>query len=378
VTDQRIGVEVDGKGFVQARRLDNNRSSTKGRVELTGLDADLIRLFERWLVLRERQWREDEIRAFGSLLHRYLFEGHVWSWIESAIDALAAGDRIRLELIFPAKPPYSRLAAMPWEYLYQPAREGRNGCFLASDARIVLSRYIPLEAGEGSFAAAEDLRMLIVISQPDDRRLGPVMYDDVLAAIEHWAQESGVAVSVVHNPTAAQLQKAVAPPGGPGPHLVHFMGHGEFDPDYGEARLALVADDGGTDWVPDQRLADIFSRADVAPRAVVLHSCEGGRADFSVSFAGLAPQLARSGVQCVVAMQYAVTNETAIAFSTSLYKHLTAGRDIDIAVQESRWEISGLNDNRDPRMLGIPVLYTQSRGGLFTADRSQSMDGDLK
>jgi hypothetical protein len=378
VTDQRISVEVDWKGFVQGRRLANNRTSPKGRVELTGLDADLIRLFERWLVLRERQWREDEIRAFGSLLHRYLFESHVWSWIESAIDALAAGDRIRLELSFPAKPPYSRLAAMPWEYLYQPARGGRNGCFLAADARIVLSRYIPLEAGEGGFAAAEDLRMLIAISQPDDRRLGPVMYDDVLAAIEQWAQESGVAVSVVHNPTAAQLQKAVAPPGGQGPHLVHFMGHGEFDPDYGEARLALVADDGGTDWVPDQRLADIFSRASVAPRAVVLHSCEGGRADFSVSFAGLAPQLARSGVQCVVAMQYAVTNETAIAFSTSLYKHLTAGQDIDIAVQESRWEISGLNDNRDPRLLGIPVLYTQSRGGLFTADRSQSADGDPK
>jgi CHAT domain len=378
VTDQRISVEVDWKGFVQGRRLANNRTSPKGRVELTGLDADLIRLFERWLVLRERQWREDEIRAFGSLLHRYLFESHVWSWIESAIDALTAGDRIRLELSFPAKPPYSRLAAMPWEYLYQPARGGRNGCFLAADARIVLSRYIPLEAGEGGFAAAEDLRMLIAISQPDDRRLGPVMYDDVLAAIEQWAQESGVAVSVVHNPTAAQLQKAVAPPGGQGPHLVHFMGHGEFDPDYGEARLALVADDGGTDWVPDQRLADIFSRASVAPRAVVLHSCEGGRADFSVSFAGLAPQLARSGVQCVVAMQYAVTNETAIAFSTSLYKHLTAGQDIDIAVQESRWEISGLNDNRDPRLLGIPVLYTQSRGGLFTADRSQSADGDPK
>jgi CHAT domain len=378
VTDQRISVEVDWKGFVQARRLDNNRSSPKGRVELTGLDADLIRLFERWLVLRERQWREDEIRAFGSLLHRYLFESHVWSWIESAIDALAAGDRIRLELTFPAKPPYSRLAAMPWEYLYQPAREGSNGRFLASDARIVLSRYIPLEAGERSLAVAEDLRMLIAISQPDDRRLGPVMYDDVLAAIEQWAQESGVAVSVVHNPTAGQLQKAVVPPGGQGPHLVHFMGHGEFDPDYGEARLALVADDGSTDWVPDQRLADIFSRADVAPRAVVLHSCEGGRADFSVSFAGLAPQLARSGVQCVVAMQYAVTNETAIAFSTSLYKHLTTGQDIDIAVQESRWEISGLNDNRDPRLLGIPVLYTQSRGGLFTADRSQSGGGDSK
>jgi CHAT domain-containing protein len=376
MTDQRISVEVDRNGFVQARSLASNFHSPRGRVELTGLNTELIRLFERWLVLRDRQWREDEIRAFGSLLHQYLFgRRDVWSWIESAIEALATGDRIRLELTFPAMPPYSRLAAIPWEYLYQPAREGRNGFFLASDARIVLSRYIPLEAGEGSSAAAEDLRMLIAISQPADRRLGPVMYDDVCTAIKNWAQESGVAVSVLHNPTAARLQEAIAPPGGQGPHLVHFMGHGEFDPEYGDAKLALVADDGGADWVPDQRLADIFSRASVAPRTVVLHSCEGGRADFSVSFAGLAPQLARSGVQCVVAMQYAVTNETAIAFSTSLYRHLTAGEDIDVAVQESRWEISGLSASRDPRLLGIPVLYTQNRGNLFTPGRRERADG---
>jgi CHAT domain-containing protein len=171
------------------------------------------------------------------------------------------------------------------------------------------------------------------------------------------------------------LQEAIAPPGGAGPHLVHFMGHGEFDPDRGQARLALVARDGTADWIPDQQLADIFSRARVAPRVVVLHSCEGGRADFSVSFAGVAPQLARSGVQFLVAMQYAVTNETAIAFSTSLYRHLTADKDIDTAVQESRWEISGLIDDRDPRLLGIPVLYTQSQGGLFTSGRDEE-DGE--
>ena len=131
--DQRIRVEVDASGMVQAYRLSNNRRSSPRRVELAGLDVDLIRLFERWLVLRDRQWRDDEIRAFGSLLYRYLLGRPVGSWIESAIDALAYGDRIRLELSFPAKPPYSRLAAIPWEYLYQPAQEGKNGFFLASD-----------------------------------------------------------------------------------------------------------------------------------------------------------------------------------------------------------------------------------------------------
>jgi len=228
------------------------------------------------------------------------------------------------------RPPYSSLAAIPWEYLYQPARGGRNGRFLASDSHIVLSRHIPLEAGpRGSVAAADGLRMLIAISQPDDRRLGPVMYDDVLAAIEGVGRaKSGVAVSVLHNPTAAQLQEGGRAARRPrARHLVHFMGHGEFDPDDGEARLALVADDGGTDWIPDQQLADIFSpRRRCAPgRRPAL--VRGGSGRFLGQLRGaLRRKLARSGVQCVVAMQYAVTNETAIAFSTSLYRHLTAGR----------------------------------------------------
>jgi hypothetical protein len=74
------------------------------------LHADLIGLFERWLTLRDRDWREEEIRVFGSLLHQCLFSDEIWFWIQAQIDTRAAGTRIRLELIFPADPPYSRLA----------------------------------------------------------------------------------------------------------------------------------------------------------------------------------------------------------------------------------------------------------------------------
>jgi hypothetical protein len=97
----------------------------------------------------------------------------------------------------------------------------------------------------------------------------------------------------------------------------------------------------------------------------VLHSCEAGRADFTASFAGVAPQLVRSGVQCVAAMQYAVTNETAISFSTSLYHQLASGADLDTAVQVSRSRISGEQVPPDPRLLGIPVVYLQNRTALL-------------
>lgn len=330
------------------------------------LDAELIGLFERWLTLRARAWRDEEIRVFGSLLHRCLFSDEIWFWIQSQIDRRAPGQRIRLELIFPADPPYSRLAAIPWEYLYRPDRDGKNGIFLAADPGLILSRYIPLEAGEvpAGFAPEQHVRVLVVVSQPADPRLDPVEYEDVLAAIDDTCGKLGFSASVLHNPTADELRReALDRP--QRPHLVHFMGHGEFDPGRGQGSLALSHPAGGTDWVDDRRLATLLTQDGTGPRAVVLHSCEGGRADFTASFAGVAPQLVRNGVQCVVAMQYAVTNETAISFSISLYERLAEGVDLDAAVQASRSRIRLESIPPDPRLVGIPVVYLQSRTPLL-------------
>jgi hypothetical protein len=361
--DPRISVRVESDGSVQARRLSNNEPSPKAQVGYSGIDAELIGMFERWLTLRDRVWREDEIRVFGSLLHRCLFSDDMWFWIQSAIDDRGEG-RIRLELIFPANPPYSRLAAIPWEYLYRPDRAGKNGMFLAADPGLILSRYIPLEAGEEDFTPEEQLRVLVMVSEPDDPRLEPVDYEDVLAAIDDAGRRLGFVVAVAHNPTAEDLRQAVIQ-AAQRPHLVHFMGHGEFDPGMGRGALAFTHPAGGTDWVDDRRLATVLTQDGIAPRAVVLHSCEGGRADFAASFAGVAPQLVRSGVQCVVAMQYAVTNETAIDFSTSLYGQLASGVDLDTAVQVSRSRISREPIPPDPRLLGIPVVYLQNRTALL-------------
>jgi len=329
-------------------------------------DAELIGLFERWLTLRDRAWRDEEIRVFGSLLHQCLFSEEIWFWIQAQIDGRSPGTRIRLELIFPADSPYSRLAAIPWEFLYRPDRDGKNGIFLATDPGLILSRYIPLEDGEveEGFAPEQHVQVLVVVSRPEDPRLDPVEYEDVLAAIGDTCQKLGFSVSVLHNPTADELQReALHRP--QRPHLVHFMGHGEFDPGLGRGSLALSHPVGGTDWVGDRRLAALLTQDGTGPRAVVLHSCEGGRADFSASFAGVAPQLVRSGVQCVVAMQYAVTNETAISFSTALYERLADGLDLDAAVQASRSRIRLESIPPDPRLLGIPVVYLQNRTPLL-------------
>ena len=126
MTDQRIAVTVDVDGTVQGRRIATNERSTKAPVGYHGLDAEVIALFEHWLTLRDEVWEEKEIRVFGSLLHRCLFSESLWFWIESAIEE-RGDERVRLELVFPADPPYSRLSAIPWEFLHRPDRSVERG-----------------------------------------------------------------------------------------------------------------------------------------------------------------------------------------------------------------------------------------------------------
>jgi hypothetical protein len=364
MTADRISVAVQDDGAVRAVRHRGNRRSPVGRVAYSGLDAAVVTLFERWLTLRDRDWRPDEIEVFGSLLHRCLFPETVWSWIETTMRE-AVGGPVRLELIFPVTGSYARLAAIPWEYLYRPAHGPDLGWFLAASPRLVLCRYIPLPTGEPLLPPLATPRILVVVSQPRDRRLDAVDYADVVSAIQTWAAARGFPASVLHDPTAVELRAAVARTPGQRPDIVHFMGHGRFDPELGGA-LALSDPDGGTDWLPQAAIADVFGRGLSPPRIVVLHCCDAGRTDYQASLAGVAPYLARAGAAAVVAMQYPVTNSTAIAFSLALYDELASGRPLDQAVQEGRWAISRLRADRDPRLMGVPVLYLQNDTSTFS------------
>ena len=363
---KEIVITVSGDGRVEARRDDDAFSGSR-RIESFGLDADLIRLFERWLGERDRTWRRDEITVIGRVLYRLLLDGVVGEFVERTLDQLGAGDRLRLRLAFAgdSSDQFRHLPAVPWEYLYAPDRAGRPGFFLATHPRLILCRHIRLETGQGAFAPADTpLRLLVIVSQPDDPYLGEVVSEPVLTAINRLTTGLPISVDTLQNPTMDDLLEALRERR---PHILHFMGHGDYDQAAEEGRIALVGDDGGTRWVPDRLFVEIIQRAGAVPRLVVLHSCDGGRVNYSANFAGMAPQLIRNGVQCVVAMQYAVTNRVAIDFSTAFYRHLSAGHSVDEAVQEGRWRITRPSDadSDDPRLLGVPVIYLYSRDAII-------------
>ena len=355
-----IEVTVSSTGLVTGRRSDGARGP-QGQLGFHGVDAELIRVFERWLAERDREWRYAELRAFGGVLHRALFPSDLWHWIEQSLDDLARDDRLRLQLAFPSSG-LAHLAAIPWEYLYAPDRDGRDGFFLATNRRCALTRHIPLETGQRDATGEPPLRVLVLISQPADATLGEVVAEPVLQDLaEAAAAGLPLELTVKRQPTRGMLDEVVP---ALRPDVVQFMGHGRYDEQQEQGQIALVDDTGRTDWVGEAVLAQLLGDPGEMPRLVYLHSCSGGQADYQASFAGIAPRLIRRGTQCVVAMQYAVTNRTAIAFSKGFYRGLTAGLPLDEAVQSGRRSLA-VHYEQDPRLLGIPVVYLHSLDALL-------------
>ena len=186
-------------------------------------------LFERWLTLRDRDWRADEIEVFGALLHRCLFPEPVWSWIETTIreagpGAGATGADLpgHAALCTSGCDPLGvPVPPSPWP---RPRLVPRGGS---------ATRPVPLRAAVHRRAPAPtagDAADLVVVSQPRDRRLDDVDYADVVSAIQNWAASRGFPASVLHNPTAVELRAAIAQVPEQRPDIVHFMGHGRFDP----------------------------------------------------------------------------------------------------------------------------------------------------
>jgi hypothetical protein len=367
MTVSEIQVRVSPTGEVDAR-TDDGAYGPSGTVRVDGIDGDLIRVFERWLRDRTRPWRLQEIAAFGGLLHRSLFTQDQWAWIETILATRDRADRVRLQLALPGSG-LTFLAAIPWEYLRVPDRAGQEGYFLATRRGLMLTRHIPMERGQPALVQQESARLLVLVARPDG--LGEVVAEPVLETLRAIAEVLPLELRVLDQPTRGSLEREIEEFR---PDIVHFMGHGDYDEDAEQGRLAFVReDDGRADWVGDAVLADLLGAAGDLPRLLVLHSCSGARVDDRARFAGIAPRLIRQGTQCVVAMQYAVTNGTATAFSTGLYDGLGRGLPVDEAVQAGRQRLFSRFD-ADPSLLGVPVVYLRNRQPVLLAATDTTPD----
>jgi hypothetical protein len=350
-----ITITVQDKNNVHAQTSEGNEGHCA--VDIDRLRSDTIKIFENWLN-ESKISKRAELEVLGAHLYQMIFRDEVRSLFERTLEKVPKGGRLRVQLSFGEKA--SDLASLPWEYLYYPDSGTVKGYFLSTNGSLVLSRYMPKGKERESLGVDESpLRILTVVSQPET--LAPVIAEPVIDAIEKLAD---VKHTVLDKPTMANfLDKLMETR----PHVLHFIGHGRFNKQEKIGEIAFLdPDERSLMWLVDSQFSECFPQAEWTPQLVFLHLCEGATVDFSANFAGLAPQLVRTGIPAVVAMQYPITNMAAIAFSRAFYRELANGAPVDQAVQIGRWRITvDIPNAYHNRVFGTPVLYMHSRDGII-------------
>jgi WD40 repeat protein len=250
------------------------------------------------------------------------------------------------------------LAGLPWEAMYDEGT-GEYVCH-----RHQLVRHVGAPVPVTPLPVAAPLRILGIVSSPRD--LEPL---DVDAEKEHLAtalarliRDGLVELTWAPSATWADLQDTLQEGTW---HVVHYVGHGDFDPDRDAGYIALTRPDGRSHRVEGSRLLTLLRQARQVPRLVLLNSCSGAETGGTDPFSGTAAALVRGGVTAVAAMQYPITDPAAIAFSRGFYGAIARGRGIDEAVSSGRVAILGLSDKTLEWV--TPVLYLRGQDShLFT------------
>jgi hypothetical protein len=94
---------------------------------------------------------------------------------------------------------------------------------------------------------------------------------------------------------------------------------------------------------------------------VILNSCKGAAAAGGATYSSTAEHLVSDSFAAVIAMQFEISDQAAITFSTDLYRELANGKQIHEAVTIARLK---LKQDGSPEWI-TPVLYMRTRNGTL-------------
>ncbi len=302
---------------------------------------------------------EQSVQDFGLTLFNTLFVGEIgkcyaYSWREA--DQQGKGLRVKLRILSP------EMAAIPWEFLYDPGR-GEYVC-LSRNTPVV--RYLELSQPPQPLAVTLPLRILGMIATPTNLPPLDVQREQqrMEKALEPLQQRGLVQLTWLPGQTWREVLRAMQ--GGPW-HIFHFIGHGSFDPLSDEGMIAFADEQGQADLFRATQLARLLADHR-SLRLVVLNACESAKSGRHDVFSSAAAKLVGHGIPAVLAMQYTITDAAAIAFSRVFYETLADGVPIDAAVSEARKAVCFEVENT--LEWGIPVLFMRSPDGvLFTVSQ---------
>jgi hypothetical protein len=301
--------------------------------------------------------------AAGGLLFRSLFRGQVGELLHASLrgDGERSGLRLRLR-INPRHPGLAPLHRIPWELLYRESTED----FLALSRRTPVVRAFDLPRPAAVQPFEPPLRLLVVRCQPPGSTY--LDLDSELEELRAWlTPHPSLELAVLDDPDPQSLRRFLLDTP---VHVLHYMGHGAFNPETGAGALLYRGRRGAAPLYGRHlatKLKDLGSL-----RLVVLNACdtalagvEGGQSPF----AGVATALVLGGLPAVVAMQSPIEDRSAIAFSAAFYDRLARGMTVEAALTEGRQAIHSLDP--EGAAWAVPVLFLRTpSGALFEIERT--------
>ena len=290
-----------------------------------------------------------QLDELGHTLFASLFTGAVARLYDEARGG--QGNR-RLNLVLNSNVPL--WAEKPWEFALDPQR----GTYLATQDIHLLRDVIGAIPTDRLPAHRGPLRMLVAYAQPIDA--GALSIDDERRVIARGFRplvEAGlIAIEALPRATPGALHARLSRPGPPF-DVVHFIGHGVYDPAQHASFLVFDDGQGRSQRIHENDIGDILCGRGV--RLVFLNACETGRGGGRAQFLrGMAPTLLRRGVPAVIANQFAVDDGAAVTFASALYARLAQGMTVAEAVRESRiavnYSLAGVGID-----WAVPVLFTR-------------------
>jgi hypothetical protein len=295
----------------------------------------------------------------GEALFEGLFQGRVRALLDQSLGSLHRspdrGLRIQLKLD-PNEPALQQLAELPWELLCR----GDTDDFLALSRRTPLVRFLDVARPAQPISFRPPLRILAVSASPTDLPALDLRKEAELLR-QLAEKDPRVEVEILQDASVGRVRDLMLEKSF---HVLHFMGHGEFDASRGEGQLLFEGSDGRSQPISGRTLATkLKDMHDLG--VVVLNACSTAKSASSDAglgpFRGVATALVLGGIPAVVAMQSPISDAAAIALSRAFYRQLANGLSVDEALTEGRQAIS--SEASDSVEWAIPVLFSRVPDG---------------
>ena len=223
----------------------------------------------------------------GALFEAVFGEEVLLAWTRSQDATRDAGEGLRLRLQLTDAP---EIAGLPWELLF----DRRTNSYPAQSERTPLVRYLEVPHPPRPLTVDGPLRILVVLSSPTDLPELDVeaewrrMQDMLGTRVASGAVQLDRLPSPTTTELAAWLRSHEV-------HVLHVIGHGDFDEGQQEGVLYFCDEYGRSVAVPPAVLGPYLHDHDPL-RLVFLNACQSGRLGAADPFSGMAQRPRPAGL----------------------------------------------------------------------------------